>query len=421
MKNKIIDINNLGKRYRIGLLDEMHDSLISGIISWIKSPISNFQRVRKLSKFKNEESDDIIWALKNVSFKVEKGEILGIIGKNGAGKSTLLKILSRIVEPTTGQATVYGRVASLLEVGTGFHRELTGRENIYLNGTILGMTKKEVDEQFDEIVAFSEVEKFIDTPVKRYSSGMYVRLAFAVAAHLNPEVLIVDEVLAVGDAAFQKKCIGKMSEVASTGRTVLFVSHNMHVIQNLCTRTILLEDGKIKLDGKTSDVVSHYLKPNNEAAVEGENDLREWQISRKSFGNLRASAIRTLNSEGDISSTFNIYDPLIIEVEIDNITSNGFVLSFMIQDTQANMVYHIRSQDSNITTQNIGSQTTVRMTIPKLMLVENTYSIDIWLGNYLDRLEDYIENAITFNVINRGHSVAPLKSIIHETGSWELI
>jgi lipopolysaccharide transport system ATP-binding protein len=259
MSETVIKVQELGKRYRIGLKDEIHDNIISGITSWIKSPISNFKKVQKLSKFTNDDSDDIIWALKNVSFEVNDGEILGIIGKNGAGKSTLLKLLSRIIEPTKGMAIVNGRVASLLEVGTGFHRELTGRENIYLNGTILGMKKNEVKSRFDEIVEFSEIGKFIDTPVKRYSSGMYVRLAFAVAAHLNPEVLIVDEVLAVGDAAFQKKCIGKMGEVATSGRTVLFVSHNMHVIQNLCTRTILLEDGMIKYNGDTSEVVAKYL------------------------------------------------------------------------------------------------------------------------------------------------------------------
>lgn len=421
MSDKIIKVENLGKRYRIGLKDEIHDNLLSGLISWIKSPISNFKKVQKLSRFNSDEADDIIWALRNVSFDVKDGEILGIIGKNGAGKSTLLKLLSRIIEPTEGRAVVKGRVASLLEVGTGFHRELTGRENIYLNGTILGMKKVEIDSRFDEIVAFSEIDKFIDTPVKRYSSGMYVRLAFAVAAHLDPEVLIIDEVLAVGDSAFQKKCIGKMGEVATSGRTVLFVSHNMHVIQNLCSRTILLEDGEIKYNGDTSEIVSKYLMDNAGEKADGYRDLRDWKISRKSFGNLRVTSIKTLNNNDKISSTFSIYDSLSVEVGITNITKNGFVISFMIQDTQANMVYHIRSQDSDIKTENLGSNATIKVTIPRLALVENTYSIDIWLGNYLDRLEDYIENALTFNVINQGHSVAPLKSIIHETGDWEVI
>ncbi len=421
MSDLIIKVENLSKRYRIGVKDETHDNLTGKIISWIISPFTNFRRVQKLSKFNNDDAQDIIWAMKNISFEVNNGEILGIIGKNGAGKSTLLKILSRIVEPTSGQATVYGRVASLLEIGTGFHRELSGRENIYLNGTILGMTKGEINKNFDDIVEFSEVGKFIDTPVKRYSSGMYVRLAFAVAAHLNPEVLIIDEVLAVGDAAFQKKCLGKMSETAKSGRTVLFVSHNMHTIQHLCSRTILLEDGKIVLDGKTNEVVGHYLRQDTDTLIEGENNLKKWHGTRKSFGNLRLTAVRTLDNNGEICTIFNIYDPITIEVDIKNITDNGFVLSYMIHDPQANMVYHIRSQDSNIVTQHLNSKTTVRMTIPELRLVENTYSIDIWLGNYFDLLEDHVENVMTFNIINQGHSVAHLKSIIHETGRWEIV
>ncbi len=421
MNDKIIKVENLSKRYRIGVKEEMHDSILAGVISWIKSPMSNFRRVQKLSKFYDEDAQDIIWAIKNLSFEINNGEILGIIGKNGAGKSTLLKILSRIVEPTSGQATVYGRVASLLEIGTGFHRELSGRENIYLNGTILGMTKSEINKNFDDIVEFSEVGKFIDTPVKRYSSGMYVRLAFAVAAHLNPEVLIVDEVLAVGDAAFQKKCLGKMSETAKSGRTVIFVSHNMHTIQNLCSRTILLEDGEIILDGKTNEVVGHYLKPDADTVLEGESDLRNWQGPRKSFGDLRATAIRTLDKNCKICSVFKIYDPITIEVDIENITDNGFVISFLIEDPQANMVYQIRSQDSNIITQHLNSKATVRMTIPELKLIENSYTVDIWLGNYLDRLEDHVGNAIIFNVINQRHSTQPLRSIIHETGQWEIV
>ncbi|MEE9189326.1 MAG: ABC transporter ATP-binding protein [Candidatus Neomarinimicrobiota bacterium] len=263
MGRTVIKVRNLGKRYRIGLKEELHDSLIGGIASWAVSPFVNFRKLQRLSKFKSQdESDDIIWAVRDISFDLGEGEILGIIGHNGAGKSTLLKILSRIVEPTTGKAIVYGRVSSLLEVGTGFHRELTGRENIYLNGTILGMSKLEISTKLDEIIAFSEIEKFIDTPVKRYSSGMYVRLAFAVAAHLEPEILIVDEVLAVGDVQFRRKCLGKMSDVAKTGRTIIFVSHNMGAIHKLCTRAILIKNGMIEEDGKVAEVISKYVNPN---------------------------------------------------------------------------------------------------------------------------------------------------------------
>lgn len=419
MNDTIIKVENLSKRYRIGVQDVVYDSLIASIFSWIKSPISNFRRVQKLSKFDLEDSNDIIWALRDTSFEVKNGEILGIIGRNGAGKSTLLKILSRIVEPTSGQAIVYGRVASLLEIGTGFHPELSGRENIYLNGTILGMTKKEINNNFNDIVDFSEVGKFIDTPVKRYSSGMYVRLAFAVAAHLDPEVLIVDEVLAVGDAAFQKKCLGKMSETAKTGRTVIFVSHNMHTIQDLCSRTILLEDGKIEMDGPTSDVIKQYLQPG--MLQTGKSDLANNYRARKSPGILRAKSIRILDNNHDICSTFEINDELNIELDISNVKSNGFAVSFLIYNQQGALIYHIRSQDGNINTKNLGSTVTIGMTIPRLNIIQGRYSIDVWIGNHLDLLEDHIESTISFEVVNRGHSKVPLRSIIHEKGNWEII
>jgi lipopolysaccharide transport system ATP-binding protein len=264
-----INVENISKRYRIGLKEKAHDSLGSAALDLIKSPLRNYRKYRSLYKFNDTDTassfdgvsnpSDIIWALKDVSFQLQRGEVLGIIGKNGAGKSTLLKILSRITTPTSGRVEIRGKVSSLLEVGTGFHQELTGRENVYLNGTILGMTKKEIDVKFDEIVDFSGIEKFIDTPVKRYSSGMKVRLAFSVAAHLEPEILIVDEVLAVGDAEFQRKCLGKMGQVAKEGRTVLLVSHNMGAIAQLCGQAILLEDGRIKVAGSSSDVISSYL------------------------------------------------------------------------------------------------------------------------------------------------------------------
>lgn len=421
MNDKIIKVENLGKRYRIGVKEEIHDSLTGKFTSWILSPLTNFRRVQKLSKFKNDDARDVIWAIKDISFDVNNGEILGIIGKNGAGKSTLLKILSRIVEPTTGQATVNGRVASLLEIGTGFHQELSGRENIYLNGTILGMKKREINKNFDGIVEFSEVGKFIDTPVKRYSSGMYVRLAFAIAAHLNPDVLIIDEVLAVGDVAFQKKCLGKMSETAQSGRTVIFVSHNMHTIQSLCTRTILLDEGKIIKDGNTHKVVSSYLKPLQEHTIEGESDLRNWPGSRKSPGKIRATYLRTLDKNGKTCSTFNIYDPITFELKIENISKNGFVVSFLVNDTQGTLVYQVRSQDSPIDTEHVSSSVTVQMTIPELKVVEKQYTVDVWVGNHFDKMEDLLESAIAFDVINIGHSKLALRSVIHETGQWKII
>lgn len=251
MSDLALRVERVGKKYRLGQLNR-HPTLRETLT---KAAAQSFRRLRQKGSTQPEE----IWALEDVSFEVRQGEVLGIIGRNGAGKSTLLKILSRITEPTIGRVEGYGRVGSLLEVGTGFHPELTGRENIYLNGAILGMRRAEISKKFDEIVAFAEVEKFLDTPVKRYSSGMYVRLAFAVAAHLEPEILLVDEVLAVGDVAFQKKCLGKMNSVAQQGRTVLFVSHNLSRIQALCQKTIWLEAGKVKAAGKTALVVQQYL------------------------------------------------------------------------------------------------------------------------------------------------------------------
>jgi lipopolysaccharide transport system ATP-binding protein len=254
-----IVVENLGKQYHIGLQEKRHDTLLQSMLGWIASPVNNFRQLRRLSRVDEDEAEDIIWALRDVSFTVNQGEVVGIIGRNGAGKSTLLKILSRITPPTTGQVILNGRVSSLLEVGTGFHPELTGRENVYLNGTILGMTKAEVDRKFDEIVAFAEVEKFIDTPVKRYSSGMRVRLAFAVSAHLESEILLVDEVLAVGDAAFQEKCLNTMDGVAKVGRTVLLVSHNMQAIQQLCTRAFLIQQGRLAASGPPAGIIERYL------------------------------------------------------------------------------------------------------------------------------------------------------------------
>lgn len=262
MSNEIaIRVENLSKRYRIGLKEEMHDTFAGALADFVRRPLANLRRLRRLTRFSENghEPEDIIWALKDVSFEVKRGEVVGVIGRNGAGKSTLLKIVSRITEPTSGRVQIHGRVSSLLEVGTGFHPELTGRDNVYLNGTILGMRKAEIDGKFDEIVDFSGVEKFIDTPVKRYSSGMQVRLAFSVAAHLEPEVLVIDEVLAVGDVAFQKKCLGKMGEVAGEGRTVLFVSHNMGAVNELCQQGIMLEKGRMVSRGAVEEVVAYYL------------------------------------------------------------------------------------------------------------------------------------------------------------------
>jgi len=266
----------LSKRYRIGVRDAMPDTLAGMMLSWVISPVRNLRRLQRLNTFPegDDDSDDVIWALRDVSFDISRGEIIGIIGANGAGKSTLLKILSRITEPTSGRAEIHGPVASLLAVGAGFHPDLTGRENVYLNGTILGMSKADIDREFDGIIAFAETGKLIDTPVKRYSSGMRLRLAFAVAAHLQADILLIDEVLAAGDARFQEKCLQKMTEVAGEGRTVLFVSHHMGTVLSLCSRCLWLQRGRIVGRGATGEVVQAYLAGDAaQAAAESEHDL----------------------------------------------------------------------------------------------------------------------------------------------------
>lgn len=305
MSKPIIKVEGLSKRYRIGALG--HTSLRDAIAGAVRAPFRSLRR-------ENGSDDKFIWALKDVSFEVAPGEVVGIIGRNGAGKSTLLKILSRITRPTKGRVALNGRVGSLLEVGTGFHSELTGRENVFLNGAVLGMTRREIENKFDEIVAFAETEQFLDTPVKHYSSGMTVRLAFAVAAHLEPEILIIDEVLAVGDTAFQRKCLGKMNEVAKAGRTVLFVSHDLTAVNTLCERAILLQDGAIARAGPTRDVTAHYLDPTNTmyspitwfAFPEGKSD----EISF-----LGAS----VSQAGVSTNVIDCREPFTIEVDYDNL------------------------------------------------------------------------------------------------------
>jgi len=309
----IIKVEHLGKQYRLGRAQAPYSTLRETLVGALRSP---------LRRLRGGEPATFVWAVEDVSFAVNPGEIVGIIGRNGAGKSTLLKMLSRITEPTRGRIELYGRVGSLLEVGTGFHPELTGRENIYLNGAILGMARTEIARKFDEIVAFAEVEKFIDTPVKHYSSGMYLRLAFAVAAHLEPEILLVDEVLAVGDARFQRKCLDKMQSVGQQGRTVLFVSHNMPAITRLCPRTILLDAGKVLSDGPSHQVVSVYL-----SAGLGTTAAREWPDAERAPGGevVRLRAVRVRTEAGEVTDALDIRRPVGIEMEFD-VLAGGHVL-----------------------------------------------------------------------------------------------
>jgi lipopolysaccharide transport system ATP-binding protein len=323
-----IRVKNLGKYYHLSGPHEKSPMLRDAIVNTLKAPLKLFQ---------TSPVEEGFWALRDVSFEVMKGEIVGIIGRNGAGKSTLLKILSRITHPTEGSAEIFGRVGSLLEVGTGFHPELTGRENIYLSGSILGMKKTEIERNFDEIVKFSEIGKFIDTPAKRYSSGMYVRLAFSVAAHLEPEIMIIDEVLAVGDYSFQKKCLRKMDEVAQGGRTVLFVSHNMAAVQNLCDTCYLLEGGRIVESGPTDKVISSYLNPESFSSTE-----KIWDNPKSAPGNqqvkIHYASIRPLNFQENDKITINT--PFILTLQYWNLIPGvNLLIEFRLYNDQGVIIF----------------------------------------------------------------------------------
>lgn len=409
MTDTAIRVENLSKRYRIGQAEERHDTFAGAAIATLKAPLRNFRNLRRLASFEgrsnvptlqrsnvNGVADDVLWALKDVSFEVKQGEVVGVIGRNGAGKSTLLKILSRITEPTSGLVELHGRVSSLLEVGTGFHPELTGRENIYLNGTILGMRKHEIDRKFDEIVDFSGVEKFIDTPVKRYSSGMRVRLAFSVAAHLEPEILLVDEVLAVGDAEFQSKCIGKMGEVASAGRTVLFVSHNMVAVQNLCKRTIWLESGGISANGETGEVIKEYLdRTTNLVGTplssrhnrEGDGRLRLRELIVRDSNE---KTIRVARSGQDV--TFELVFDFSEETALRDV---AFQISFLNEMGQRLFILLTRFAEGNFSEIKVGDR--VRCRVPFLPLLPGDYILHLYAKQGYELL-DGVEEAAQLQV-----------------------
>jgi lipopolysaccharide transport system ATP-binding protein len=394
----MIRVENLGKKYMIGHQAEgrsnyvaLRDVLADGAKSLVK---------RFTGRHKGDlQTEEGFWALKDVSFEVKRGECVGIIGRNGAGKSTLLKILSRITEPTTGRVELHGRVASLLEVGTGFHPELTGRENIYLNGAILGMTRAEIKKKFDEIVDFAEVERFLDTPVKRYSSGMYVRLAFAVAAHLEPEILVVDEVLAVGDAAFQKKCLGKMGEVSEKeGRTVLFVSHQMTAIQNLCNRGVLLKKGEIKCDGHVLAVIEQYT---HESEKISNIDLRN-RIDRKGNGAIRFSYVELKNNINKKVNFFLTGQDLKIIIYFDKFIASksfNFKLHLGIDNILEQRITWLTSEIANIgkVQDFMEEKGFFEIILPKLPLLPSTYYCTIYCELNGD-IADWVQKAFSFRV-----------------------
>jgi lipopolysaccharide transport system ATP-binding protein len=403
MANLAIRVENIGKEYSIGSAPggtstRVHyDTLRDSIANTLTSP---FRWLKNNRENRSTKKTETIWALEDISFDLEKGKVLGIIGRNGAGKSTLLKILSRVTEPTTGSVEIHGRVGSLLEVGTGFHPELTGRENIYLNGAILGMKRTEIAHKFDEIVAFSEVEKFIDTPVKRYSSGMYLRLAFAVAAHLEPEILVVDEVLAVGDAEFQRKCLGKMSDVAQEGRTVLFVSHNMSAILRLTEETIVLDKGRLVLRAPTSQAVDHYM-----SAGFTQQGKRIWTPDEVP-GNahpFEPLSLHIYDQQGRSADTIRSVEPFSIHMEYrlkEPIT--GLRIGLYLMTARGEYVFTSFDTDDperfeSLRTRPAGLYKSI-CNIPADMLNEGRYMLGVNASAYRIRRYFYDDQALTFNV-----------------------
>jgi lipopolysaccharide transport system ATP-binding protein len=417
----IVKVENLGKKYIL-----KHQSKEKYVA--LRDVITDKAKAMVTRKAQEQPKQEDFWALKDVSFEINKGDRVGIIGRNGAGKSTLLKILSRITEPTEGRITINGRVSSLLEVGTGFHPELTGRENIFLNGSILGMGKSEIEAKFDEIVAFSEVEKFLDTPVKRYSSGMTVRLAFSVAAHLEPDILIVDEVLAVGDAAFQKKCLGKMEEVSGHGRTVLFVSHNMDTVARLCNKAILLSSGKVEAAGSTEEVIAHYLRSDF-----GTTAKRGWEKAREKPGNdiVRLLEVRVHDKDFNVKETIDITTPVGISMDYEVLTEGDiFTHSFNFYNDQGVNIFNTHDTVSDLRIKPRGKgKYTATMWIPGNLLAEGI----VIVGVAIIKIEPFTiyfheMDVVSFNVVDnmrgdsaRGEYLLGFPGLVRPLLQWQTV
>jgi lipopolysaccharide transport system ATP-binding protein len=398
MADMMLRVENVSKRYRIGIQDEQPDNLAGALSAVVRRPLQNIRRLRALTHFDSgdDTTDNVIWALKDISFELAQGDVIGFIGPNGSGKSTLLKIISRITPPTSGRVRLRGRVGSLLEVGTGFHPELTGRENIYLNATILGMRKAEVDTKFDEIVDFSGIEQFLDTPIKRYSSGMKVRLAFAVAAHLEPEILIIDEVLAVGDAEFQKKCLGKMSDVAQGGRTVLFVSHNMTAIQRLCQTCMWLNKGQMVQYGNPEEVIRAY-----QTTVSTRVASVTLPADPEKPMRLRRAEVR--GQQQDAPGVVEFSEPVTIELayDINRPVTSAHVACFLYT---ADGVCILGSGDADIDQSNLETREPGHyrgcLEITPRLLGEGRYTITITMGVPYVAVYDRHESLIEFEIVD---------------------
>ena len=412
----IIKATSVCKQYQIGARRNKYNTLRDTIAEAVTAP---------LKRFKSNQQNGIVNALQDVTFEIAAGEVLGIIGRNGAGKSTLLKVLSRITAPSSGRVEMYGRVASLLEVGTGFHPELTGRENIYLNGALMGMARAEIRGKFDEIVAFSEVENFIDTPVKHYSSGMYLRLAFAIAAHLDPEILLVDEVLAVGDARFQRKCLDKMEDVRETGRTVVFVSHNMPAVTRLCPRTIVLENGGVAFDGPSPEAVGLYLGSGTRT-----NASREWKDLSRAPGNdvVRLCSIHVRSEDGEICESIDIRAPVGVEMEFEVLKSGQVLVpSYNFINQEGVCVFVASEQDEQWKEKPRPAGRYVSTAwIPGNFLAEGALIIGAAIST-LDpvKIHFFERDVVAFHVIDtlegnsvRGNYAGPMPGIIRPMLNW---
>jgi lipopolysaccharide transport system ATP-binding protein len=395
MKDTVITVENLSKRYMIGRQHEKSDGLRHVLERMARAPIQMVKSRALPCRTQQVE----FWALRNLNLEIKQGEMLGVIGRNGAGKSTLLKLLSRITEPTNGRIRLRGRVASLLEVGTGFHPELTGRENIFLNGSILGMTRAEIKSRFDEIVAFAEIDRFLDTPVKRYSSGMYVRLAFAVAAHLEPEILIVDEVLAVGDAEFQRKCLGKMENASNLqGRTVILVSHQMPTVQKLCKRCVLMDQGSIAYDGRTSDALERYTRKSANLCASGLSD----RLDRKGAGQALITGLTMLDSSGRSVDEILTGKDLLIRLEYGvqpGVRLSNCVISLTIlKDGRPIMLLASNLVDRNPLS--LSGTGEAEFLVPELPLSGGRYHISTYLSSDKNSIQDWVDDASAIDVVD---------------------